>query len=171
MDDKDEPAAPVFVRPGIEPFRREHRVLRRLYDGRPVRPVCKTNETLDAQEVVAPVLRETAQRAREVQTADRAVEHDRECRDAVGVRRFAPGHSLSPIGGEGRGEGATGAWYPRTPARPRRCPGHPLRQYERGVLRTEYRGCGIARESADDALGGLVQRIEALAQSIAEWHE
>ena len=31
MDDKDQAAAPVGIRPIIEPFGREHRVLRRLH--------------------------------------------------------------------------------------------------------------------------------------------
>ena len=39
VDDEDEAAALVGIGPGIEPFRREHRVLRRLHDRRPVRAV------------------------------------------------------------------------------------------------------------------------------------
>ena len=85
VDDKDEAAALIGIGPGIEPFRREHRVLRRLHDSRPVRPVGEAHQPLDAQQIVAAVLREPAERAREIEAADRAVEDDREGRDAVGV--------------------------------------------------------------------------------------
>ena len=46
VDDKDEAAALVGIGPGIEPFRREHRVLRRLHDRRPVRAVGEAHEAL-----------------------------------------------------------------------------------------------------------------------------
>ncbi len=91
MDDKDEAAALVGIGPGIEPFRREHRVLRRLHDCRPVGTIGKAHEALDAQQVVAAVVSQPAERAREIEPADRAAEDDRVGRDAVGVRRLGVG--------------------------------------------------------------------------------
>ena len=68
VDDKDEPAAPVGVGPGVEPFRREHRVLRRLHDGRAVGAVGEGDEAFDPQQVGAAV----AARARPARWRNRA---------------------------------------------------------------------------------------------------
>ena len=122
VDDKDEPAALVGVGPGVEPFRREHRVLRRLHDGRPVRAVGEAHEALDPQQIVAAVLRQPAERAREIEAADRAVEDDREGRDAVGVGRLGAGRRSRrvpppcPPPPAGEGEAASAASPTPSPA-------------------------------------------------------
>ena len=85
VDDEDEAAALVGIGPLIEPFGHEHRMLRRLYNSRPVRPIGKAHEPFNPQQIVAAVLREAAESAREIEPADRTVENDGEGRDAVGV--------------------------------------------------------------------------------------
>src|SRR5205823_6178494 len=86
MHDKDEAAAMVRIRPAVEPFRREHRVLGRLHDRRPARPVGEFDKAFDAQKVAAVVARQTAQGAREIEAADGALKGDGEHCDAVRVR-------------------------------------------------------------------------------------
>ena len=51
MHDKDEAAAMVRIRPAVEPFRREHRVLRGLHDRRPARPIREFDKAFDAQQI------------------------------------------------------------------------------------------------------------------------
>src|SRR3954463_8008854 len=70
VDDKDEAAALVGIGPGIEPFGREHRMLRRLHDGRPIRAVGEAHKALDPQQIVAALLRQPAESARKVEPAD-----------------------------------------------------------------------------------------------------
>ena len=83
VDDKDEPAAMVGIGPVGEPFRREHRVLRRLDDRRPLRAVGERDDALDPQQIGAARLRQPAERAGEIEPADRAFEDDRKGGDAV----------------------------------------------------------------------------------------
>ena len=85
VDDEDEAAAMVVIGPIGEPFRREHRVLRRLDDRRLARTVGEFDEALDPQQIVAAVLRQPAEGAGEIKPADRPVEGDGEGGDAVAV--------------------------------------------------------------------------------------
>src|ERR1051325_1982379 len=102
VHDKDEPAAAVLVRPVVEPFRREHRVLRPLDHCRALRPVGESNEPLHPQKIVAAVLRQPAERAGEIEPAYATVKDDRESSDAMRVRRCLapppprPGRRPSP---------------------------------------------------------------------------
>src|SRR6266498_2065196 len=111
----------VGVGPGIEPFGREHRMLRRLHHGRLAGAVGEFNEPLDPQQIVAAVLRQSAEGAGEVEPADRSPERDGKGSDAVtvGVRCGAPEDSLSPGGAEGWGEGAGRRYIAGTLTRPR----------------------------------------------------
>ena len=86
VDDKDEPAAAVIVGPVVEPFGREHRVLRRLHDRRPAGPVGKLDDALDAQQVGAALAGKPAERAGEVEAARRPAEDGGKGGDAVGMR-------------------------------------------------------------------------------------
>jgi hypothetical protein len=110
VDDKDKPAAAVGIRPVIEPFRREHRVLRRLHDGRSAGPVGELDDAFDAQQVVAAVARQPAEGTGEFEPPDRAFQRDGKHGDSMAVRMLdgAAKYPLSPAGGEGWGEGATG---------------------------------------------------------------
>src|ERR1051326_6636791 len=51
VHDKDAGAAMVAVRPAIEPFRREHRVLRSLHDRWAARPIGEFDDAFDAQQI------------------------------------------------------------------------------------------------------------------------
>src|SRR5205823_5856333 len=86
MHDKDEAAAMVRIRPAVEPFRREHRVLRGLHDCRSAGAIDEFDKAFDAQQIAAAVARQTAQGAREIEAADGALKGDGEHRDAVRVR-------------------------------------------------------------------------------------
>ena len=87
MHDKDEPAAPILVGPIVEPFRREHCVLRGLHDSRVLGTVGKAHDPLDSKKVVAALTGEPAERAGEIETADVAAKHHPEGVDAVSVGR------------------------------------------------------------------------------------
>src|SRR5439155_15192351 len=89
VDDEDQAAAMVVVGPAVEPLRREHRVLRRLDDGRASRAVGELDDALDPQQIIAAVARQPAERAREIEAADLALQSDSEYRDAVAVRMCA----------------------------------------------------------------------------------
>ncbi len=85
VDDKDEAAALVGVGPVVEPLRRKHRMLGRLHDGWPLRPVGEAHDPLDPQQVGAALASEAAQSAGEVQPTQCSFEDHAESIDAVGV--------------------------------------------------------------------------------------
>src|SRR5438067_8319419 len=98
VDNEDEPAALIVVGPAVEPFRREHRVLRRLDDGRPSGAVGKLDDALDAQQIVAAVARQPAEGAGKIEAADLALQSDSEYSDAVAVRMCAAGKPPPVLG-------------------------------------------------------------------------
>jgi hypothetical protein len=70
VHDKGEPTAIVVVGPCVEPFGREHRVLRRLDDGRAPGTVGKRHDALDPQQIVAAVLRQSTERTGKIEPVD-----------------------------------------------------------------------------------------------------
>ena len=74
-------------RPSIKPFRREHRVLRRLHDCRPIRPIGKKYNPFYPQQIVAVAAGEAAERPGEVETGDLAAETDSKGVNAMRVDR------------------------------------------------------------------------------------
>jgi hypothetical protein len=85
VDNEDQPAAVILVRPVVEPFRREHRMLSRLYHGRPLRAVGKAYDPFDPQQVGAALAGESPERAGEIEPAQLAFENHTESIDAVGM--------------------------------------------------------------------------------------
>src|SRR5437868_4499286 len=98
MHDKDEAAAMVRIRPAVEPFRREHRVLRGLHDCRPARPVGEFDKAFDAQQIAAVVACQPAQSAREIEAARRFPQLQREDADPVTVPMFGGGEPPPVLG-------------------------------------------------------------------------
>ena len=98
VDDKHEAAAMVAVRPAVEPFRREHRVLRGLHDRWAARPVGEFDNAFDAQQIAAVVARQPAQGAGEIETADGTLEGYGEDSDVVTVRMGAAGKPPPVLG-------------------------------------------------------------------------
>ena len=84
VDDKDEAAAADVIRPGVEPFGREHRVLRRLDERRLVVAVAERDNAFDAQQIAAMGAGKRAQRLGEIEPGD-GIEDHREAVDAVGM--------------------------------------------------------------------------------------
>src|SRR5271170_1579355 len=90
MDDKNEPAAVVIIRPPIQPLGREQRVLRGLYQRWPVVAVAKRDDAFDAQQIVAIGARQRAQRPGEVEPGQGGVEGYGKAIDAVAVHGLWP---------------------------------------------------------------------------------
>ena len=87
VDNKDQPAPAVAVGPIVEPFGREHRVLRRLNQSRLIIAVGKGDDAFDPQQIAAASPGKRAQRPREIEPRHRALQHDREGVDAVAMHR------------------------------------------------------------------------------------
>src|SRR5271167_4696471 len=89
VHDKDEAAAAIVpgpvLRPGVEPFRREHRMLCGLHHRRPFRAIRKQHDALDPQQIVAAGPGEPTERAGEIETGDRTAETDGKAVDAMSM--------------------------------------------------------------------------------------
>src|SRR5215470_194187 len=86
VHDEDEPAAMIGIRPIVTPFRREHRMLRGLHDGRAAKAIGEFDDAFDTQEVVTAVTRQAAQRAGKIEAGGRLPQLEREDAYAVAVR-------------------------------------------------------------------------------------
>src|SRR5260221_4547049 len=86
LHDEYEPAAPHAVGPALEPEPLLDGVLGALDHRRPLGPVGERDQALDPQQVLAVRQRQAAERFREIEPADRALEHDGVDRDAMAVR-------------------------------------------------------------------------------------
>src|SRR5207248_636140 len=98
VHDEDEPAAVIGIRPIVEPFRREHRMLSGLYDSWAPGPVGELDNALDAQEIVAAITRQPAERAGKIEPGRRLVQLPCEDADAVAVRMLARGKPPPVLG-------------------------------------------------------------------------
>ena len=119
---------------------------------------------LTRKQIVAAVLRQAAERAGEIEAADRAVEDDRKGGDAVRMRRLGP----PPSHGF-----AAGPSLPRKQGRVvRRNSGSLPRRRGRvgvGATRGSEQHCRrIGCRGAGDALGARVERSEAGGEGVAE---
>ena len=98
VHDEDEPAAVIGIRPIVEPFRREHRMLSGLYDSWAPGPVGELDNALDAQQIVAAITRQPAESAGKIEPGRRLVQLQCEDADAVAVRMLARGKPPPVLG-------------------------------------------------------------------------
>ena len=87
-NDEDEPAAVIAVRPVRQPARRIHRVLHGMDGGRPAVAVGECDQALHAQQILAVLAGQPAQRHGELEPGHRPLQAEQSERDAVGMDRL-----------------------------------------------------------------------------------